>query len=202
LHSSHDSLLTACALPDVSLRRGSILTESVPSRSRQDKVRTSEISGSPPLLPLTAPRLLRSARAREMLAGMQRHVNSCSLRRFNHRAFPHRGMLLNYARSPTYRDARHPSPPLSLRRKCTPAIAEETAISRRRQLAPGDSKIRYLRNYCINVGRAPEIWHGSSRLPPPAPLSGLPPAFAGRSSGRSRYPSCLRQLVLAKHGKT
>jgi len=54
----------------------------------------SEISGSPPLLPLTAPRLLRSAHAREELAGMaQRHVNSCSLRRFNHR-----GRLLNCAR--------------------------------------------------------------------------------------------------------
>lgn len=34
----------------------------------------------------------------------------------------------------------------------------------RQQLALGYSKIRYLRNYCINVGRASEIQHGLSFL--------------------------------------
>lgn len=45
-------------------------------------------------------------------------------------------------------------------------------VSPRRQLAPGDSKSRYLRNYCINVGRASEIWHGLSFAPFPFLPSG------------------------------
>lgn len=49
-------------------------------------------------------------------------------------------------------------------------VRAETTIFRRpvpsrRQLAPGYSKIRYLRNYCINVGRASEIWHGARPSP-------------------------------------
>lgn len=81
----------------------------------------------------------------------------------------------NYARSSIYRriQARlyavtrtHGRPSSHTLENALPRkVGAETTILRRpvpprRQLAPRYSKIRYLRNYCINVGRASEIWHG------------------------------------------
>lgn len=92
-------------------------------------------------------------------------------------------------------------------RECTlsrEVDAEPTILRRRhpltsrRQLAPGYSKIRYLRNYCINLERASEIWHGLSLLcfsPIPHP-SPLPPCVEGNE--RSRYPRVPRAVSTSR----
>lgn len=104
----------------------------------------------------------------------------------------------NYAGSSIYRRI-YTYMTLVFSRKCTPS--PETTILRRpvlsrRQLALGYSKIRYLRNYCINVGRASEIWHGLSF--PPSSFLFSPEVTKDRVT---RFSSCLRQPVVAKRGE-